>query len=229
MQSCSRRHRPPSSHKKGVLHRRTPQVNRSQWTEVSTICLHSGLKKARKIKGLQVFRPESRLHGFPHSPLWEVRSGFGLCEDRNSSQSPSTAPSYLVFLHLLGRVLQLWPLYHRGLCPCPPLIHRGVSLLLNVPQHGQHLLCGASRGHWLSLPRPLGKPAQAPLSTWSKEHISTGQSVSTQAACRVGTTHVERTQRNHRKPPLLRGHSSPYLSHTNSTQAWYRSMASPRD
>lgn len=27
----------------------------------------------------------------------------------------------------------------------------------------------------------------------------------------------------------LRGRSPPYLSHTNSTQAWYRSMASPRD
>jgi hypothetical protein len=117
--------------------------------------------KPGKSKGLWVRLPEPRSPSFPYSSLWEVRSGLGLRVDgKQLPRGSSEALSYLILLHLLRRLLQLWSLHHRGLCPRPPLIHRRVSLLLHIPQHGQHLLCGASteHGHGAS----LGKPAQAP-------------------------------------------------------------------
>lgn len=92
----------------------------SQGAEASSI----QPKKAKKRKGLWVLLPKPHSQGLPHSSLWEFRSGLGPCVHRK--QSPlrcSWGLSYLVFLQLLRRFLQLWPLHHRGLCPCPPLIH----------------------------------------------------------------------------------------------------------
>lgn len=116
------------------------QVGSSQWAEVSTICLHPGLRKARKIKG----------------------------DGKQFPLSSSETLSYLIFLHLLRRLLQLWPLHHSGLRPCPPFIHRRVSLLLHVPQHGQHLLGGASQSMSTEPPTDAWEASTGSILTCSK-------------------------------------------------------------